>query len=262
MTNHDGPWPTGTPSWTDLGVEDVAAARAFYSALLGWDIHDGPDDAGGYLMATLNGRPVAGIGPKMADDPTPSTWTTYLATDDADATAKRIVDAGGSVFMPPFDVLDVGRMTVAADAGGAVFGVWQGSKHQGAGVVNEPGALCWNEIHTRHYAATQAFYATVYGYEFQEIGDGKDFVYSVASLAQGEPGIAGLLDDPAVPEGIDGYWLTWFAVADADAAAAQVTALGGTIVVPPSDSPFGRMTIAVGAQGETFGLIHLAGAAA
>ncbi|GAB3575934.1 VOC family protein [Leifsonia lichenia] len=257
MTNHDGPWPTGTPSWTDLQVADVAAARGFYASLLGWDIEDGPEDAGGYLMALLNGRPVAGIGPKTAEDPTPSAWMTYLATDDADATAKRIVDAGGSVFMPPFDVLDVGRMTVAADAGGAVFGVWQGTKHQGAGIVNEPGALCWNEVHTRHYAATTAFYSTVYGYDFAEIGDGEHFTYSVAALTPGGPQIAGVLDDPALPEGVDGYWLTWFAVADVDGAAVHVTHLGGRIVAPPADSPFGRMAIATGAQGETFGLIAL-----
>jgi len=258
MTTHDGPWAEGTPSWVDLQVDDTQAARAFYGELLGWDIQDGPEEAGGYLMALLNGRPVAGIGPKTSEQPTPNVWTTYLAADDADAVADRVTAAGGTVFMPPFDVLDVGRMTVAADSAGAVFGVWQGKSHAGAGIVNEPGAVCWNEIHTRHYATAQKFYADVFGYRFTEIGDGASFVYSTISLSDDASAqVGGAMDDPQVPPGIEGYWLAWFAVADADSAAAEIVRLGGSLLVEPSGSPFGRMAIATGAQGELFGIIDL-----
>jgi predicted enzyme related to lactoylglutathione lyase len=86
VPTRDEAWPNGTPCWIDLLVTDTAAARDFYSALLGWDIQDGPPEAGGYLMCMLNGRAAAAISPKPAENPFPNTWSTYLASDDVDAT--------------------------------------------------------------------------------------------------------------------------------------------------------------------------------
>src|SRR5438132_3145394 len=89
---------------------------------------DGPawgPEAGGYSVAELNGRGVAGVGPKMGPPEAPTMWVTYLATSDADATAAKIKGAGGQLVMEPMDVMDVGRMAVAVDPAGAVFGVWQ-----------------------------------------------------------------------------------------------------------------------------------------
>ena len=82
---------------------------------------------------------MAGIGPKQGPPGTPAAWTTYLASDDADETAGKVKAAGGQVLMEPMDVMDVGRMAVAADPGGAVFGVWQARAHTGFGLANEPG---------------------------------------------------------------------------------------------------------------------------
>src|ERR1022692_3235453 len=95
MVLRDTPWPAGTPCWVDLGTDDPAKAKAFYSALFGWDTQDGPPEAGGYVMCEIDGKPVAGLGPKMGPAEVPSTWTTYLATDEADATAAKITAAGG-----------------------------------------------------------------------------------------------------------------------------------------------------------------------
>ena len=68
------------------------------------------------------------------------------------------------VLMEPFDVMDVGRMAVAADPGGAVFGVWQARMHTGIGVANEPGSLTWNENMSRNFDGNKAFYQAVFGY--------------------------------------------------------------------------------------------------
>ena len=68
-----------------------------------------------------------------------------LSEEDADKTAELIKSKGGMVFMDPFDVLDAGRMAIAADPGGAPFGLWQAKQHTGAELVNEPGSLSWNE---------------------------------------------------------------------------------------------------------------------
>jgi predicted enzyme related to lactoylglutathione lyase len=52
------------------------------------------------------------------------------------------------------------------------------------------------------------------------------------------------------------YWLTWFAVADPDATIDQATGLGARVLFPATDSPFGRMAVLQGAQGEVFGIIQ------
>lgn len=122
----------GTPSWVDLGTSDPAAAAAFYSGLFGWDIQEGPPEAGGYRMCLFRGRPVAGLGPSQSEG-MPPWWTTYVAVSSADETAAAISANGGTVLVPPMDVLDVGRMAVAADPYGAVISVWQaGTHHAGA----------------------------------------------------------------------------------------------------------------------------------
>ncbi|MFE5288823.1 VOC family protein [Nocardia sp. NPDC056611] len=253
MPTTDKVWPQGTPCWVDCSVDDPAAARDFYSQLLGWEVLDSPPEAGGYLMAMLDGKPAAGIGPKMGPDPMPSVWTTYFAADSADKIAGAVTQAGGAVFMPPFDVMDVGRMFIAADTAGAVFGVWEAKAHTGAQIYNEPGAYCWNDLQTTGYKPSQDFYNSVFGWSFDEIGN-EQMPYSTFAGPDGRP-MGGMADSSGQPAGAPNYWLTWFQVAGADAALNKANSLGATVLMGPSDSPFGRMGIVSGPQGEVFGLI-------
>ncbi|WP_405497369.1 VOC family protein [Nocardia sp. NBC_00511] len=253
MPTRDNPWPQGTPCWVDCSVDDPGAARDFYARLLGWDVLDSPPEAGGYLMAMIDGRPAAGIGPKMGDMPMPSVWTTYFAADDADAVAAAVQAAGGTVFVPPFDVMDVGRMFVAADPAGGVFGVWEAKSHTGAGIFNETGAYCWNDLHTTAYAPSQEFYRQVFGWGFDEIGGG-GMVYSTFNDPDGRP-MGGFADTTGQPGSDMPYWLTWFQVSGTDDALARATELGAKVLMGPDDSPFGRMGVVAGPQGEVFGLI-------
>jgi len=138
VVTRDTRWLAGTPCWVDVSVDDVPKAIAFYQALFGWGIRSDPA-AGGYAIAHLNDRIVAGIGPKFGPPGAPSAWTTYLAADDADATAEKIKAAGGQVAQGPMDVMEEGRMAVAFDTAGAVFGLWQGGRTTGIGLANEIG---------------------------------------------------------------------------------------------------------------------------
>lgn len=255
MPARDTAWPEGTPCWVDCQVDDTAAAKAFYSALFDWEVLDSPPEAGGYLMAMRDGKPAAGIGPKPAGMPMPSVWTTYIAADNADKVAERVAEAGGQAIMPPFDVLDVGRMFMAADPTGAVFGVWEAKAHNGAGIYNEPGAYCWNELHTGEYERAQQFYAAVYGWQYAEIGDGENFVYSTFALSADSDPVGGINDSTKMPGDNPPYWLAWFQVADTDAALARGAELGATALMGAQDSPFGRMGILQAPQGEIFGVI-------
>lgn len=255
MPFRDDVWPQGTPCWVDCQVDDPAAAGEFYGRLFGWQVMDSPPEAGGYLMGLRNGHRAAGIGPKPSGTAMPSAWTTYFAVDSADNVAARITAAGGQTLMPPFDVLDVGRMCMAVDPTGAAFGIWEAREHKGAGVFNEHGAYCWNELHTRGYADAQSFYAAVFGWTFTEIGDGTTFIYSTFTPPAVEDSVGGMNDDTVMPGEMPAYWLTWFQVDDSDAAVATASSLGAAIMMGPDDTPFGRMSIVRAPQGEVFGLL-------
>jgi len=254
MPTRDEAWPGGTPNWVDLAVADPAAAAEFYGRLFGWTPMDTGDEGGGYILALLNGKPVAGIGNLPAPD-APANWSTYFATDDADATAKTIVEAGGSLHMEPFDVMESGRMFFATAPDGATFGVWQAGSHIGAGIFNEHGSYSWNELHSNHLEAARKFYTDVFGFEYDDLTT-PDFAYLAFKLAGAETGVGGMTTNEMAPPGTPSSWWTWFQVDDTDAAAAKVTELGGSLLMPPEETPFGHMAIATGAQGELFGLIN------
>jgi predicted enzyme related to lactoylglutathione lyase len=260
---HEEAFAPGTPCWADVMVGDLPRARDFYGALLGWTFEDLPPEAGGYVMARKDGHVVAGL---MARDPADpgqrDVWTVYLATDDVDASVEAAQEAGGVFFLGPMEVLDVARIAVGADPAGAAYGLWQGRSHTGTDLVGEPGALCWAETMSRDYTASQAFYTDVFGFHLEEIGEG-GFSYAVATLGDDGAPVAGIGAIPAeAPADLPSHWMAYFAVADADAAADRVTSLGGTVVQAPFDSPYGRMAVVAGAQGETFSVLQLPDASA
>jgi uncharacterized protein len=242
---------SGTPSYVDIGTPDPAAAGAFYRALFGWTINDLGPDAGGYTMAQIDGDDVAGIGP--AQNPGPPYWTTYFTVADADATAKTVEAAGGSVLAPPFDVFDGGRMAVFMDPNGAAFNVWQPKASIGAYRVNEHGTLCWNELNTRNLEKAKTFYSEVFGWTYH----GDDNYTGFEVDGNGVGGFMPMTPDrfpPEVPE----HWLVYFATDDVNKTAAKITELGGTTMMEPFAVPdVGTMTVAADPQGATFAVIQL-----
>ncbi len=245
----------GTPSWVDLSTSDPAAAKEFYGGLFGWEATDAGslEETGGYAMFTLRGKQVAGVGPLM-DPNQPQVWSTYISTDDADAAVARARDAGAQVIVEPMDVMDAGRMAMVMHPAGGVVGLWQPARHTGAELVNEPGSLTWNQLHTRDKDGATAFYGAVFGWTQQDFG-------GIPVFSLGERGIAGMMDmPPGTPDAVPAYWVTIFAVADCDASAAKATELGGTVVSPPSDIPnVGRFALLTDPQGVYFGIIASAG---
>ncbi|MFF2082990.1 VOC family protein [Nocardia sp. NPDC058176] len=253
MPTRDEAWPQGTPCWIDCQVDDTTAARAFYSELFGWDIPDDPVDPSGYLIARLHGRPAAAVGPKPVGLHMPSVWTTYFAVDSADEIAARITAAGGQVIVAPFDVADAGRMAVAADLTGGVFGLWQTAAHHGAAVFDEPGSYCWNELHTPGFQQARAFYSEVFGWHYTDIADTPEFTYATFALPGRSREVGGMMDAAAL--GAPPAWLAWIQVEDTDGVLATATELGATVLTGPGDSPFGRGAVVQGPQGEVFGVI-------
>src|SRR5258705_10659214 len=191
----------GTPGWVDLQTTDQAAGKEFYASLLGWSYDGRPMPQGGtYSMALLKGETVAAIAPMPPGAPEgmPPMWNTYLAVDDVDASLEKVGPAGGQGLMPAMDVGEAGGMAFVAHPTGAVVGVWQAKSPIGATLVNEPGALIWNELITDKPESALAFYEAVLGVssETMEMGPGQTYHL----LKGGETEVGGGMEPP-MPEG-------------------------------------------------------------
>jgi predicted enzyme related to lactoylglutathione lyase len=242
------------PSWVDIGVPDPQAAADFYGGLFGWEAQEGPPEAGGYRIALVGDRAVAGIGTQQ--HPGHPVWATYIAVTSADETVARVLAAGGQVLLGAMDVLDVGRMAVFGDPEGAVFSVWQAGTHPGAELVNEPGTWSWSELITTDVQAAKGFYGDVFGWTTDPKGDGPVPEYTEWQV--GGRSVGGMMQKPpTMPAEVPPHWAVYFAVADADAAAARVKELGGTVVMPPADIEPGRFAVVADPFGSVFNVIAL-----
>lgn len=251
MVIRDAAWPEGTPCWADLAVDDVDQALEFYAGLFGWAAEAGGPDSGGYTICTVDGHRVAGIGPRTGPLRA-AQWTTYLAADDADKVAAAIAEAGGRVLAEPRDVPDHGRTAIAADPLGATFGVWQAVGRIGAELVNVPSALVWNEQVSGDLDSAKRFYATVFGYAYDDIEVGPYAMVKVGDRVVGGLGVLG----PDAPARAPSHWRAYFQVADTDEAVATVAELGGRVLYPPTDTPYGRLASAADDQGAMFFVIQ------
>lgn len=243
----------GVPSWVDLSSPDPDASAAFYGALFGWE-HvppENPEQTAGYGMFALRGKLVAGVAPLMSADQ-PTVWSTYIAVDDADAIATRAREAGGQVLIEPMDVLDAGRMAFLVDPTGGTIGLWQAGSHHGAELVNEPGALVWNELRTSDVDAAAAFYGDVLGWTTQPWQE--DGYQTWINDGDVVGGLIALGDEH--PSEMPSHWSASFVAEDVDETTATARELGGGVLVEPFDAPpIGRVAVLSDPHGAMFAIV-------
>jgi predicted enzyme related to lactoylglutathione lyase len=193
-------------------------------------------------MFARDGVPVAGgMGP-MGDQPASNAWQVYLSTPDVAATVAAAGAAGAEVLLPGVPVADLGVQAVMIDPTGAHLGAWQAGTFPGFTVLNEAGAPSWFELLTRDHAAAMDFYRSVFHLEVTVVGDSDEFRYSTQRDPEGGVDLAGVGDARSfLPEGVPAHWSIYWEVEDVDAAVDRVTALGGSVVLPGQDSPYGRL---------------------
>lgn len=229
--------PPGSFCWVSLATDDGEAARAFYGAVLGWEF-EGP-------LASVGGRAVAAIRPPGVPG-SPPRFHSYVSVASADGAAERAEALGGSVLVAPGDVGPAGRMAVLADPQGASFCVWQAGTHIGAGVVNVPGALTWNDLVTTDIDDAERFYGGLFGWALKAAAE--DPPYEVIHLEDDRPN-GGML---VAEEGQPPAWLPYFAAEDVSATAGRAEAAGGAVVNGPADVPAGTFVVLRDPQGAVF----------
>ncbi len=263
----------GVPCWVDTSQPDPESAIAFYSRLFGWDIADvmPPESETPYFVARLRGQDVAAVMPLPPDAPPMAMWNTYIWVESADETASKVLEAGGTTLAAPFDAEGAGRMAVFADPEGATFCVWEARKHRGAAIVNEPGSVNFNGLHTREISRARSFYGTVFGWTTLSLpgaemwtlpgyGDHlaldrpsiREDMAAVGAPAGFEDVVATITPIPADDQATQPHWDVTFAVDDADAIARRATELGGSVLAGPFDAPWVRMAVIADPQGASF----------
>ncbi len=246
------------PAWIDLSSPDPAASREFYSSLFGWKVEVSPDPQyGGYGIARLadGGEDVAGIGGKMMPD-APTTWNLYIGTDDAGALGSAVESAGGTVIAPAFDVGEMGRMAVFADAIGAVISAWQPAG-MGSFRSGDVGTFGWAELNARGIDQAHAFYGSVFGWAVHTSPMGEGMGDYTEFQLDGRSILGALEMMPSIPADVPSYWMVYFNVSDIDDAFKRAVDAGATEMVVPSPMPGGHFAIVTDPQGAMLGLLKL-----
>jgi uncharacterized protein len=243
----------GTFCWSELATSDQAAAKAFYSALFGWQADDRPvgEDAY-YSMQLLDGKHVAAIAgqpQQQRDAGVPPLWNSYVWVDDADAAVARAVELGATAHAPAFDVMQAGRMAVIQDPQGAYFMLWQPREHRGAQLVNAPGALVWNELQSPDPHASAGFYNGLFSWSVEQFPGMADVYLSIKN-AGANNGAIRELNPPGTPPN----WLVYFGTKDTEAALAKVQELGGSTLAGPIDIGIAKIAVVADPQGAVFAL--------
>ncbi len=170
----------GRFAWYELLTTDVAAAKAFYRDVVGWDSQDATTAAFAYNLFTSSNDAVAGLmelpeeGRRMGATPR---WIGYVAVDDIDAAAARLKQLGGAIYVPPTDS-NIGRVSIVADAQAVDFALVGGLKLQRRPAVSDaPGQVGWHELVAVDGAKAFAFYAELFGWKKAKALEGESPIY-------------------------------------------------------------------------------------
>ncbi len=248
--------PAGDFVWFELGTTDQAAAKTFYSALLGWHANDMPMGPGEYYtIFRLQGRDAAAAYTLHPDRSAgaPPHWMLYISVNNADEAAARAAQAGAQVLAPPFDVYNAGRMAVVQDPTGAVFSLWEPKANQGTGITGADGTICWADLLTPDVARAREFYSGLFGWK---ISPGEKDPSGYLHIQNGEAFIGGI--PPVGPQpGVPPHWLLYLQVPGCDAAAEKAQSLGAQIhFAPTTMEGVGRWAVVADPQGAVFALFQ------
>ncbi len=248
--------PLGAPCWADLWTSDVEGSRRFYGELFGWEAAEPDPQFGGYFIFSRNGVQIAGGMGDMGDMRANNTWSVYFNTDNITKTLEAAEANGAQIISGAMPVGDLGSQAVLVDPTGAHHGMWEPKEFQGFTILEEAGTPSWFELMTRDHARAVEFYRTVYRWETDLVGDTDEFRYAtVRNPDAGDEQMAGIMDaSNFLPEGVPAHWSVYWQSDDIDATVAKVTQLGGSVVMPPEDTPYGRLAAVADPAGAQFKL--------
>jgi predicted enzyme related to lactoylglutathione lyase len=242
--------------WYELITTDVAAAKAFYTKVIGWGAWDAPLPGKPYTFFTVGGATVGGLIELTEDERRKEiqpSWLGYVGVDDVDAAADRIKRMGGAVHVTPTNIADISRFSVVSDPQAARLALlkWLKPVQERPADSGAPGRIGWHELLAADRETALAFYTELFGWQKADSDMDTMGTYQLFSAA-GDI-IGGMLTKPQtipVP-----FWLYYFNVSDIDAAAQRVKIEGGQILAGPVEVPGGSwVVVCIDVQGAKFAL--------
>ncbi len=259
MTNIDRN-PPGNFCWIELSTSNQNAAKQFYGGLFGWDANDspiGPNEF--YTMFEIGSRAAAAgytMRVEQREQGVPPHWGIYIEVTDADASAAKAKELGGTVLAAPFDVMEIGRMAVLQDPTGTTFCIWQSKSSTGFRISGVSGTFCWADLSTPDPAKAIEFYSGLFGWKF---GSSEHDSSGYLHIKNGEQFIGGLPPVAHRRAGTPPHWLSYIQVDDVDATATKAEQLGGKLYLAPmSMEGVGRMSVIADPQGAVFAIFKSA----
>ena len=202
-------------------------------------------------VTTLAAAVIAAIAPaaQAQQKVTPPIAIYWMSIDTASGMPMGGAGGGGPSMM------DIGRMSVIKDPGGAVFAVWQPVKHQGSGIVGVEGTWCWSELMTRDAEACKTFYTKVFGWVANTLPMGP-MQYTMFNL--GDKQVGGMMEMMPEMEGIPPNWGIYWKVDNIEASTQKVRDLGGSVMCGVEEAMgVGRFSMCKDPQGAAFAMIQL-----
>jgi len=243
--------------WYELTTTDVEAAKAFYAEVVGWGTRDASMPGAAYTLFTAGGASVSGLmslpedARKLGFRPG---WLGYIGVNDVDAAAERIKQLGGAVHVPPKDIPNISRFSIAVDPQMATIALfkWLDPRQEQPAELSTLGRVGWHELLAADWEKAWAFYGELFGWQKVDADTGAMGTYQLFS-ADGQT-IGGMFNKPAaVPLP---FWLYYFNVGDIDAAVKRVKAGGGQILDDPMEVPGDRWIVqCTDPQGAIFALV-------
>jgi len=250
--------------WYELLTPDVAGAKAFYDAVVGWTFDETSEFPNGYRMIRRSdggmGGGVMEINEEMRAHGARPLWLGYIHVDDVDATASAIKDEGGEIHLAPFDIPNVGRVAMVTDPAGAPFYIMKPippaadpDARSDLFSVDQPQHVRWNELSSTDQDGAIDFYARHFGWTQEgamPMGEMGDYKF----IQNDGVGIGAIMAKP--PQQPISAWTYYVGVDDIDRAARAIADGGGKIMHGPMEIPGGEYSlVAMDPQGAPFGLV-------
>ncbi len=244
--------------WYELMTTDPAAARAFYAEVFGWTMRDSGLAEPQYTMISAGDREIGGLmelPPAALATGARPCWTGYIASDDVDADAARVMAAGGRTYCEPRDIPGVGRFAVMADPHGASFTLFRGNGEAmpPAAPAWTPGHVGWHELHAGDGPAAFDFYSGMFGWtKDQALDMGPMGTYQIFAIDGAAVG-GMMTKTPDMPHPM---WLYYVTVKSVDATLARATAAGAKLLMGPHEVPGGAWIVqCLDPQGAMFAMV-------
>jgi predicted enzyme related to lactoylglutathione lyase len=120
---------------------------------------------------------------------------------------------------------------------------------------HRPGTFSWTDLSTTDEEAAKGFYSDLFGWQAEDMPVGEGITYTMMRIDGKDVAAVSRMRDDQREQGMPPFWTSYVTVEDADAVAARVTELGGTVMAEPFDVfDSGRMAVVHDPQGAVFAL--------